>query len=432
MARKFDIPALIRKGGRHRYFVGKGVCLTVQGNSAIWERQWRDPATKKIRTASLGPAKGSDGLNLTEARNKGEEHAVNTRNGMAPAGHRIVAGKTFGEVAEEFICYKAGLTNGAWRGGERGEEASAYRRTLKALWSASIATLDTAAIGDVLTNMPPVTAKKTRVRIKAVLDWAKAKGYRSGENPAAKENLTPRMPSVPRAKHFPALPIADLPALMKELAAEESAASRALRFTILTGARTGQTLGATWKEIFPAGTVVPTADGSTTEALVGDTWIIPAARMKEEGNREHRVPLVPEMRALLDNDRGGPNDLLFGAMHDRTMLWLLRSLRPGVTVHGFRSVLTDWIRKQGCFNEDLRETALAHMPPNSTTQAYARDELCEERRPMTQAWSNFANGSSDTQFGALARSGPLREGSPRDCVGNSATKSFPRPPLFVQ
>jgi len=84
MARKFDVPALIRKGGRHRYFVGKGVCLTVQGNSAIWERQWRDPATKKIRTASLGPAKGPDALSLTEARNAGTDHDSKTRNGTAP------------------------------------------------------------------------------------------------------------------------------------------------------------------------------------------------------------------------------------------------------------------------------------------------------------------------------------------------------------
>ncbi len=398
MARKFDIVKLIRAGGRHRYFVGNGVCLTVQGNSAIWERQWRDPITKKIRTASLGPAKGPNLLNLTEARNKGEEHAVETRNGKAHNGSEIVAGKTFGEVAEEFIDFKSNLTHGAWRGGAKGEEADAYRRTLKALWSASIATLDTAAIGDVLTNMKPVTAKKTRVRIKAVLDWAKAKGYRSGDNPAAKENLTPRMPSIPRAKHFAALPLADLPALMKELAAIDTRASRALRFTLLTGARTGETLGATWKEIVPAGTVVPTADGSTTYALAGDEWIIPATRMKEEGNREHRVPLVPEMRALLGDERGDPNDLLFGAMHDRTMLWLLRSLRPGrATVHGTtRNCLTDWLLKpeqSSRYSEPLRRTALHHppgTPGDQTDQAYARDALCEERRPMMQAYADFA------------------------------------------
>ena len=389
MARKFDVLKLIRNhdGGRHRHFAGGGVCLTLQGNSAIWERQWRDPVTKKIRTASLGPAKGPDLLTLSQARDKAEDHRVEKRNGTASGGHKGAAGKTFGEVAEEFIQYKSST----WRGSE---EASAYRRTLRGLWSSPIATLDTAAIGDVLTNMKPVTAKKTRVRIKAVFDWAKAKGYRSGDNPAAKENLTPRMPAVPRAKHFPALPVADLPALMKELAAIDSPTSRALQWTLMTAARTSTTLGATWKEIVPAGTVVPTADGSTTEALAGDTWIIPAARMKEEDNDgEHRVPLIPEMLALLDKERGDPNDLLFGAMHDRAMLWLLRSLRPGkATVHGTtRSCLTDWIVVQGFPNGDkLRKAALAHaLGDDATDQAYLRTKLCEERRPMMQAYAKF-------------------------------------------
>ena len=396
MARKFDVLKLIRDhdGGRHRHFAGDGVCLTLQGNSAIWERQWRDPVTKKIRTASLGPAKGPDLLTLRQARDKAGDHRAEKRNRNPPSGQRINAGKTFGEVAEDFILFKSNLSNGAWRGGEKGDEAGAYRRTLKALWSSPVATLDTAAIGDVLEKMKPVTAKKTRVRIKAVFDWAKAKGYRAGDNPAEKKNLTPRMPSVPKAKHFPALPLADLPALMKELAAIDSPTSRALQWTLLTAARTSTTLGATWKEIVPAGTVVPTADGSTTEALAGDTWIIPKERMKEEDNDgEQRVPLIPEMRALLDTEPGDPNDLLFGAMHDRAMLWLLRSLRPGkATVHGTtRSCLTDWVVMQGFVNGDnLRKAALAHaLGDDATDQAYLRTKLCEERRPMMTAYAKF-------------------------------------------
>jgi integrase len=402
MSRKFDIDAFVRNkdGGRHRKFFGHGLCLTVQGNSARWERFWRDPITKKIKSAPVGPYKGIDGLGLSEARRKREEDAVGTRNGRGHNGAGIVTGKLFGEVVDEFIEFKSNLAHGAWRGGAKGEEADAYRRTLKAVWPASVATLDTAAIGDVLTNMKPVTAKKTRVRIKAVLDWAKAKGYRSGDNPAAKEMLTPRMPSIPRAKHFAALPLTDLPAFMKELAAIDTPVSRALRFTILTGARTEQTLGATWKEIVKAGTIVPTADGSTTHALAGDQWIIPASRMKEEGNREHRVPLIPETLAIL-SERGdaGDNNPLFGPIHDRQMLWLMRSLRPDLrpkpTVHGTtRNCLTDWIIKQNCYLKPLRKTALAQAPgDDAVDKAYARDELCEERRPMMQAYANFATGS---------------------------------------
>ena len=393
MPRKFDIAAFVRNpdGGRHRRFVGNGLCITVQGNSAIWERQWRDPVTKKIRTASVGPYKGPDGLSLTQARLKREADAVATRNGTAPDSRRVGTGKTFGEAVDEFILYKSGLSNGAWRGGATGEEASAYRRTLKGLWSVSIVAIDTPAIGDVLEKMPARTAEKTRVRIKAVLDWAKAKGYRSGENPAAKELLAPRMETPPEAKHYPALPAAELPALMKELAAIDSAASRALRFTILTAARTGDTRDATWSEILPKGTVVPTADGSTTETLANDTWIIPAHRMKEEDNKEHRVPLLPAMSALL-GERG---DGLIFTMGERAMLHLLQRLRPGFAVHGIRSTLTDWAAKQG-YSMDLRETALHHALGDQTNRAYQRDELCEERRPMMQAWADHCYGTTGT------------------------------------
>jgi len=151
MARKFDIDAFVRNkgGGRYRKFFGSSLCLTVQGNSARWERFWRDPVTKKIKSAPVGPYKGPDGLGLQQARKKREADAVADRNGTAPGGRRIVVGKTFGEAVDEFIQFKSNLSNGdAWRGGADGKEAGAYRRTLKALWVTSVADIDTPAIGD--------------------------------------------------------------------------------------------------------------------------------------------------------------------------------------------------------------------------------------------------------------------------------------------
>ncbi|MGD0332112.1 MAG: tyrosine-type recombinase/integrase [Xanthobacteraceae bacterium] len=374
MSRKFDIPALIRKGGRHRYFVGKGVCLTVQGNSAIWERQWRDSATKKIRTASLGPAKGPDALSLTEARNAGTDHDSKTRNGTAPGRHKTT-GKTFGEVVEEFILYRSNLPNGdAWRGGADGKEATAYRRTLKGLWETSVAAIDTPAIGDTLEKMKARTAEKTRVRVKAVLDWAKAKGYRSGENPAAKELLAPRMAPIPKAVPHPSLPWANAPALMNELAAIDTPASRALRFTILTGARTNEARGAKWKEI------------------EGDIWTVPAGRHKED--KEHIVPLVPAALALL-GDRGEPDDLIFGVMGTNAMLDLAKKLVaklwPGlkVVVHGFRSTLSTWAAEQG-YPDELAEMALSHAVGDAVQRAYQRSTRVNARRDLMRRWADFA------------------------------------------
>jgi integrase len=378
VARKFDIAAFVRAGGRHRHFFGNGLCLTVQGNSAIWERQWRDPVTKKIRTASVGPYKGPNGLALTQARLKREADAVADRNGTAPGSHKTTAGKTFGEVVEEFILYRSNLPNGdAWRGGADGKEATAYRRTLKCLWEISVAAIDTPAIGDTLEKMKARTAEKTRVRIKGVLDWAKAKGYRSGENPAAKELLAPRMAPIPKTIPHPSLPWANAPALMKELGAIDTPASRALRFTILTGARTNEALGAKWKEI------------------EGDIWTVPAGRHKED--REHIVPLVPAPLKLLGDDRGEPDDLVFGPMGEHAMLDLAKKLVaklwPGLKadVHGFRSTLSTWATDQG-YPSELAEMALSHAVGDAVERAYQRSTRVNARRELMKAWADFATG----------------------------------------
>ena len=377
MARKFDIDAFVRNkdGGRHRKFFGSGLCLTVQGNSARWERFWRDPVTKKIKSAPVGPYKGPDGLGLQQARNKREADAVADRNGTAPGGRRIVVGKTFGEAVDEFIQFKSNLANGdAWRGGTDGKEAGAYRRTLKALWATSVADIDTPAIGDVLEKMKARTAEKTRMRIKATLDWAKAKGYRTGENPAAKELLAPRMASIPKAVPHPSLPWANVPALMKELAAIDTPASRALRFTILTGARTNEARRAKWKEI------------------EGDIWTVPAGRHKEK--KEHIVPLVLAALALF-GDRGEPGDLVFGAIGQHAMLDLAKrlvaKLWPGLkaNVHGFRSTLSTWATEQG-YPSELGEMVLSHAVGDAVERAYQRSTRVNARRELMQAWADFA------------------------------------------
>jgi integrase len=176
--------------------------------------------------------------------------------------------------------------------------------------------------------------------------------------------------------HHPAMPADDVPAFMVELYEAGSSAARALAFTILTAARTSETRGATWKEI------------------EGDTWVIPAARMKE--GREHKVPLAPQALALI-GERGKPDAYLFPGqsrgtkLSPTTQMVLLRRTRPGFTVHGFRSTFADWCGDQG-YPRELVEMALAHKVGDATEQAYRRGTLVNRRREMMEEWAAFACG----------------------------------------
>ncbi len=161
---------------------------------------------------------------------------------------------------------------------------------------------------------------------------------------------------------------------MKELATIDAPASRALRFTILTGARTNEARGAKWKEI------------------EGDIWTVPAGRHKED--KEHIVPLVPAALALL-GDRGEPDDLIFGVMGTNAMLDLAKKLVaklwPGlkVVVHGFRSTLSTWAAEQG-YPDELAEMALSHAVGDAVQRAYQRSTRVNARRELMKAWADFA------------------------------------------
>lgn len=164
------------------------------------------------------------------------------------------------------------------------------------------------------------------------------------------------------------MPWADVPLFMRELVAFDTPSARALQWTILTGARTGETLGARWSEI------------------QGDLWVIPDARMKE--GEEHQVPLTPEMLALLGK-RGGNDDLIFGDLREDALRTLIKD--RDCTVHGFRSTFTDWAAEQG-YTSELREMAIAHAVGDETERSYRRTTLLPKRREMMQAWSAFACG----------------------------------------
>jgi integrase len=200
------------------------------------------------------------------------------------------------------------------------------------------------------------TARRLRGRIEAVLDWAKAREYRQGENPArwkgGLESLFPKHSKVRRVQHHPALPYAELPTFIAGIQAQEGIGAVALQFVILTAARTGEAINAKWNEV------------DFDKAI----WSVPGVRMKS--GREHRVPLSKPAQALLRERykaTGGkgfifPGERAKKPISNMAMLMLLQRMdRDDLTVHGFRSTFRDWVEETTNYAGTVAEAALAHV-----------------------------------------------------------------------
>jgi len=230
----------------------------------------------------------------------------------------------------------------------------------------------------------PETATRVRNRIELVLDWATAREYRKGENPARwrghLDKLLPKPSKLKSEKHFAALPFDDVPKFMTNLRAEPGTAPVAVEFTILTAARSGEVRGARWEEI----------------DFAAKTWTIPAERMKAK--REHRVPLTPRALEILEGLRAS-NDtgLIFqgriadAPLSDMSLTAVLRRMKCDVTVHGFRSTFRDWAGERTAFPSEVAEAALAHTLKNKVEAAYRRGDFFEKRRKLMEAWSSYCS-----------------------------------------
>lgn len=242
---------------------------------------------------------------------------------------------------------------------------------------------------DVLTALSPIwttkpeTAKRLKQRIKVVFDWAKASGFRTGDNPT--EGLTKVLPKHRQKKqHHAALPYAAIPTFITTLReAETSEAIRlAVELVILTATRTGEVQRATWDEV----------------DLDAKIWTIPASRMKM--GREHRIPLSVRAceifeRAKVLADGGGP--YVFPGrtqqqpLSNMAFLMLLRRLQyDTITTHGFRSSFRDWAAEKTNAPQAVCEAALAHALRDKTEAAYHRTDLFDRRRELMETWSRFA------------------------------------------
>ena len=385
--------AAMTKPGRHAD--GGNLYLTISRTGAAVSKRWTFMFSfaGKQREAGFGPAAA---VTLAEAREKAARYRSMLAKGIDPLDAKkadqeaAAARKTFGQCADELIKSK----RREWRSEVH---AAQWRTTIDdycgPILDKPVDTIDTAAVLSVLQPIwarIPETASRLRGRIEAVLDYAKANGLRSGENPAAWRGhlalILPRRQKLSRGHHA-AMPYAEVPAFVGKLREAESIPALALEFLILTAARSGEVLGARWDEINMAAKI----------------WTLEASRMK--AGREHRVPLSARALAILDRMaeiRTG--DLVFAGQRRRRPLskTALAALVPGAaTVHGFRSSFRDWCGNETSFPREIAEQALAHASGDTTEQAYRRGDALEKRRGLMEAWANYCEPSSAGNVVAL-------------------------------
>lgn len=348
------------------------------------------------RHHGLGPL---DLVSLAEARDMAREARKLLLSGVDPIAAKQqaraaaraaeAATMTFATAAERYIkSHKAG-----WKNAKHGDQWGASLKTYAepVLGNVDVSKVDTGHVMKVLEpiwNEKPETASRVRGRIELILSWASARGYRSGENPARwrghLDRLLPARGKVRKVKHFEALGIDDAPGFMQALRGNDAVSAKALAFTMLTAARTGEVINATWAEF----------------DLPAKLWTVPAHRMK--AGREHRVPLSAAAIDILEKlPREDGNSFVFiggrkgAGLSNMAMLQLIRGMRPdeNLTVHGLRSTFRDWAAERTDYPSELVEMALAHVVGDRTEAAYRRGDLLEKRFKLMEAWAGFVNGS---------------------------------------
>ena len=369
--------------GRHR--VAPNLYILIDEVRRSWVFKFVSPVTGKPREMGLGP---TDLVSLKRARELALRHRLALSEGRDPLEDRRTARPakenllTFRQVAELYI----GAHEASWRNPKHRAQwySSLETYAYPILGDLAVSAVDTGAVMRVLEpiwQLKPETAARVRGRIETVLDYAKARHWRQGDNPARWKghigNLLPNRRALKPVTHHAAVPWAELPALWTELAGREGIAALALKFTLLTAVRTSEARGARWDENDRGQKV----------------WTIPAVRMK--GGREFRVPLSSAALELLDRLavlRQGEH-LFTGAKAGRSigpnaMTLALHGLRPAATVHGMRSGFRDWASEHGVAGE-VAEACLAHVIENKVEAAYRRGDLLQPRRAVMERWARF-------------------------------------------
>ncbi len=374
--------ATITRPGRHAD--GGGLYLVVDDSGARrWVFLFRFAG--KRREMGLG---SFTAIGLARARELAAQAREQVALGIDPVAARKAEREpvapppkpTFGEIAEEYV-----KANGAaWKNAKhRAQWGSSLRTYAPEIWAMPV---DAVTTEHVLAAVTPIwhtkaeTARRVRGRIETILDAAKVRGLRDGENPARwGGHLDHLLPGRVRTRrHFAALPWQAVPAFVADLRGQMSMSAIVLEFIILTAARSGEALHARWDEI------------------VGDVWVVPAERMK--GGREHRVPLSSRALAILDHvrphtERTGyvfPNPRTRKPMSENVFRQLYERMGyREITTHGFRSSFRDWAGDVTVYPREVIEAALAHVVGDETERAYRRGDALTKRRALMGEWAGF-------------------------------------------
>ncbi|MCF4124957.1 tyrosine-type recombinase/integrase [Methylobacterium sp. SyP6R] len=374
--------ATLEEPGRHADGGGLYLSISKDGQRRRWVFLFRWQG--RLREMGLGTPRD---VPLARAREAAARARDLVAQGTDPLAIRQAeaAVPTFGVVADAFVeAMKA-----QWRNEKHVAQWQMTLREYAALLRDrpvdGISTDDVVRVLKPIWLQKPETASRLRGRIERVLDAAKAQGLRAGENPARWRGhldlLLPKRTKLSRG-HHKAMAYADVPAFVQQLRGSVGIAARALEFTILTAARSGETLGAQWSEV-------------DWKARV---WIVPAARMK--AGREHRVPLsdralaiLSEMQALglADNPFVFPGQRPGKGLSVMALEMVMRRAKRTDTPHGFRSAFRDWAGEETPFPREVAEAALAHLVGDAVERAYRRGDALEKRRQLMEAWANFCD-----------------------------------------
>lgn len=358
---------------------GGGLYLDVKPSGAkSWAFIWK--AKGKRREMGLGayPA-----VTLAKARKLAGAHREAVAEGRNPIAERQKeAEPTFAECADMFLA----SMEGQWRNEKHRAQwrmtLREYAQPLSAKKVSEVGTDDVLKVLNPLWKKRPETASRLRGRIERVLDFAKARGWRAGENPALwrghLKNILPPRQRLTRGHHA-AMPYGDIPSFLQSLTGRDAIAARALEFLILTAARSGEVLEATWNEF----------------DLDAELWTVPAHRMK--AGKEHRVPLPPRALAIVKalhetrhSDFVFPGYARGRPLSNMAFVMLMRRMKADAyTPHGFRSGFRDWAGDCTSFPRDVAEQALAHRVGDATERAYRRADALEKRRKLMVAWANY-------------------------------------------
>jgi integrase len=377
------------------YGDGGGLYLQVSNrNTKAWVCRFM--IAGRARKMGLGDV---GNVTLAEARKKAHAAHLLVVDGIDPIAEREARKAALAVERAKAMTFKEcaqGYIQAHQSGWKSPKHASQWTATLETYAYPVIGALPVAAVDEahVMKILQPIwttkteTASRVRGRIEKVLDRAKALKLRTGENPARwsghLDQLLPKRAQVAPVEHHAALPYGDMPAFMAKLRQRTSISARALEWTVLCAARTGDTIGATWNEI---------RDGH---------WIVPASRMKgRKGSRrrDHVVPLSDRALAILealptDGDFIFPGASTGRGLSNMAMAETLKGLGYPQTVHGFRSTFKDWCSEQTAYPNELSEMAMAHTVSDKVEAAYRRGDMREKRRQLMKDWAVFCESGT--------------------------------------